>query len=328
MAGRRVLAFDEVAAMKRLIDPAGRHIRKLRVSLTEACNFRCFYCMPQHPVFAPASELLPPDRLIELCRLLVDEGLEEIRITGGEPTLRPELLEIVSGLAALPLKRLGMTSNALRLGPMLGELKARGLQNLNISLDSLNAATFERVTGSKAFDAVMRSILEARDTGFEVKLNAVVFRGLNSHELGDFAAFADREHIPVRFLELMKIGPRHDENQQHYMSAAEMIDQLRQSELELTPLPSPVDATAFEFQLKGGGRIGFIASESQPFCGGCSRLRLSAKGMLRACLMKEDGIDIRHVSPHELPGIVQQVMGMKPLTRIDHVDQPMVQIGG
>lgn len=314
--------------MTTLIDPAGRCISKLRVSLTEACNFRCFYCMPNAPKFAPLKDLLQAEELLSICAALVECGIRQIRLTGGEPTLRQDLVEITRGLSRLPIERLGMTSNGLRLAALLPELAAVGLKNLNLSLDSLDAGVFREITGSSGHAEVLEALGTAKSLGLEVKLNVVLFRGINSQELPAFARFARDEGVTVRFLELMKIGPRHEENQRLFISAAEQIEALRLAGLVLKPLPGAVDATAFEYELEGGGRIGFIASESRPFCSGCSRLRLSAKGRLRACLMKDDGLELRGRSASEYPRLLSQVMALKPVERLDHVDQPMVQIGG
>lgn len=314
--------------MRLLLDPAGRRTRKLRISLTDACQFRCFYCMPKLPRFLPHGALLPPAELLEISEGLVELGIDQIRLTGGEPTLRPELVDIVRGLGRLPLQRLGMTSNGERLKPFLPALKDAGMGSINISLDSLRPEIFARVTGGRTHGGVLQALRAARDQGFEVKLNAVLFRGLNDHECGDFLRFAEREEIPVRFLELMRIGPAHDTQRSLFISAAEVIEGLRRSGETLTPLPGPPDSTSFEYRTTGGGRVGFIASESQPFCAGCSRLRLTATGQLRSCLMREEGPSLRGLPREAYPEVLAQVLATKPLDRLSHTDQPMTQIGG
>jgi cyclic pyranopterin phosphate synthase len=164
--------------------------------------------------------------------------------------------------------------------------------------------------------------------GFEVKLNAVLFRGLNHGEAVDFLRFAENEGIPVRFLELMRIGPAHREQRSLFISSGEVIQALRDAGERLRPLPGPPDATAFEYATEGGGRVGFIASESQPFCAGCSRLRLSATGFLRGCLMQEDGLSLRGLPLSAYPSALDEVMGRKPLHRLPHTEQLMNRIGG
>lgn len=313
----------------RLLDAAaGRHIRKLRISLTESCNFHCFHCMKEDAPCAPPDQWLPPYELEEIVRRLAALGVDQVRLTGGEPTLRPELREIVERLGRLGLGRLGITSNGVLLEPMLPALAAAGLRNLNLSLDSLEAATFQRITGSPDHAQVLGTLRAARGLGLEVKLNVVLFRGLNDHECADFVRFAERERTPVRFLELMRIGPDHEENRRYYVPARETLQRLRAQGMSLRALARPADATAFEYRSGGGARVGFIASESRPFCGGCSRLRLSATGVLRACLMKEDGLSLRGLDPREFDLALTRVLAWKPRERPPFTDRPMVRIGG
>ncbi|MDP2360476.1 MAG: GTP 3',8-cyclase MoaA [bacterium] len=311
-----------------LLDPAGRRIRKLRVSLTDACQFRCFYCLPATPRFLPHQRLLPAAELIELVGRLAELGIDELRLTGGEPTLRPELLEIVRGLARLPIAKLGMTTNAQRLEPLLPALRGAGLHGVNISLDSLRPETFARITGGRQPAQVLAAARAARDQGLQVKLNVVLFRGLNDGEVPDFLRLAEAEGVTVRFLELMRIGVASQRQPALFIPADEVIATLRAAGERLTPLPGPPDATSFDYATAGGGRIGFIASESRPFCAGCSRLRLSATGFLRACLMSGDGLDLRGLPPAELLAALARVLAMRPLDRIAQVDEVMARIGG
>ncbi len=320
-------AAPAVTPRVRLIDPAGRVLRKLRVSLTDACNYRCFYCMPKHPTFTPASQLLRPDEYRSICSALVARGMEELRLTGGEPTARPEFRAIVAALTEVLAARRSLTSNGQLLARHLDFLRDLGWTNVNISLDSLDAGSFARITGGGDFATVMACIEQAVAKGFQVKINAVIFKGVNDGELCDFARWSARTGIEVRFLEFMKIGPTYGENWRRFMSAEDMIAKL-ETFTELRPVPVPLDSPAFVFETGEGARLGFIASESQPFCGRCSRLRLSATGVLRACLMSEQGISLRGVAPDGIPDILHQVMAMKPQGRLDHVDQPMHAIGG
>jgi GTP 3',8-cyclase len=314
--------------MKPLIDPHGRTIRKLRVSLTDACNFRCFYCMPEERLFHQKESLLSAGELIEITQAICDLGVTEVRVTGGEPTLRPDFAEIMRGLGELPLQKLGLTTNALHLDHHLDLLQEVGCQHINISLDSLDPETFTRITKQATCEHVIANAILARSRGFNVKVNMVLFKGINDHEVKNFLRFAENEDIEVRFLELMRIGPTYRENEQHFLTADDVIDRLRSEGETLLPQQVEKDATAFMFRTGGGGRIGFIASESKPFCGSCSRLRLSPTGKLRACLMSEEGVELRHCDPDHLKKQLQLVMGMKPVERIHHVDEPMYRIGG
>jgi cyclic pyranopterin phosphate synthase len=310
-----------------LEDPHGRIIRKLRVQLTDACNFRCFYCMPEGTRFRPAGELLAPGEIAAICRILNGMGIDEIRVTGGEPTVRPEFDRIMSLLGEIPWGKFGLTSNGFLLKPKLPMLKALGCRHLNISLDSLDADRFRAITGSPRFDVVRDAILSAREMGFDVKVNAIVFRGKNDGELAAFARFSARYDVEVRFLELMKVGPAADQSGDLFVPADEMLERLRETE-ELIPQEVPPDSTAFAFRTASGARLGFIASESKPFCGACSRLRLSATGRLRACLFSEAGLDLRGKDAFDYPEILQRVMALKPTGRLPRIRQPMNQIGG
>ncbi len=308
-------------------DRHGRIMRKLRISLLDACNMRCVYCMPEQPVFTSRKDWASADELIAIAGNLCALGIEEIRLTGGEPTLRPDMLDIVYGLSGLPLKKLGLTSNGLLLGGYLDALKDTSCRYLNISLDSLEKKNFNRITKRDVFDVVMATILRARDLGFHVKVNAVALRGLNDYEVLNFVDWSGREGIAVRFLEAMNIGVMQAEFTKRLIPAHEMIKTIREH-YHLTKQLSPVDATAYTFKADNGADIGFIASESEPFCGTCSRLRLTPQGQLRPCLFKETGIDFRRLAPEYYPAALASLLEMKPGGRLRHITQPMYQIGG
>jgi cyclic pyranopterin phosphate synthase len=313
--------------MSQLIDPIGRRIRKLRISLTDVCNFRCTYCMPEHTTFMPADRYLSPSALVEVTSHLISRGVEEVRITGGEPTMRREFREIVTRLSELPLKKLGLTTNGLLLQKHLSFLAETRCHHINVSLDSLNEDNFNRITRRNAFRTVMDALIATKSMRFPVKINAVLMRGVNDHELLDFVRFSERHDIPVRFLELMRIGQACQNQSSQFMTAAEALAILKQ-EVNLERVPSPLDSTSFNFRTSGGGSIGFIASESQPFCGTCSRWRLSADGFLRACLMSEAGVDIKGIPFDQYPAVFEQLFAMKPTGRIYEIHQDMHRIGG
>ncbi len=313
--------------MTKLVDSIGRTMRKLRVSLTDACNYRCFYCMPQTPAFTPRKDLLRPAEYKSICSTLVDLGIEELRVTGGEPTVRPEFREIIMALSGIGAKRLSLTSNGQLLSSHLDFLWDHGWNHLNISLDSLDPGKFERITGGGDFRAVMECIESAVAMGFTLKINAVVFKGVNDDELTGFAHWSAKTGLETRFLEFMKIGPEYGTHWRRFMCADDMIAKLCET-MDLYSVPVPEDSTAIVYTSDQGAKLGFIASESKPFCGNCSRLRLSATGKLRACLMSPQGLSIRYASPGAYPALLEQVMEMKPLGRLDHVEQPMHAVGG
>ncbi len=311
-----------------LVDSHQRTMRKLRVSLTDACNFRCFYCMPDGQKFSAQEDLLSADQLLQITEHLTDLGITQIRVTGGEPTLRPDFARIMRGFASLGLEKLGLTTNALHLDHHLDLLEETNCKFINISLDSLNPKTFEDLTKQKTCEKVIANAILARKRGFKVKVNAVLFNGLNDHEVSDFLRFSETHGIEVRFLELMRIGPAHEKNKAFFIDADTVIQRLRDAGEELTPRVDEHDATAFTFTTKRGGRVGFIASESKPFCSSCSRLRLSPKGRLRACLMSEEGVELKDQRLEDLPHLIQGLLKHKPTDRIHHVEEPMFRIGG
>lgn len=310
-----------------LVDNYGRSMHKLRVQLTDACNFRCFYCMPSDARFLPSSEWLVADELIDICSTLIDLGIDEIRMSGGEPTLRKDFDDIVQGLSDLPLKKLGVTTNGFCLEEKLSFLKGTRCQHINVSLDSLREERFRMITMANHFKNVYQGVLMAQEMGFYVKVNVVLIKDFNDDEIFDFIDFSRQFGIDVRFLELMKIGVSCAIQPRYFISAQEMIEKIESRE-KLIPQSINSDSTSFNFTTESGAKIGFIASESQPFCRFCSRLRLTATGILRSCLMSEKGISLRGKDKSEYPSILKSVIAGKPMERLEKIDQPMYQIGG
>ncbi len=309
------------------IDPQGRVIHKLRVQLTDACNFRCLYCMPEKSAFLSARELLTPAELTRICKGLHALGVDELRITGGEPTLRSDFEAAMEALAEIPWSSMGLTTNGSLLAGKLDFLREIGCTSLNISLDSLNPHRFAELSRRDQFSATLSSIHAALDKGFRVKINMVVMRGKNDAEIKDFLEFSIRYGVAVRFLELMKVGPGAQRHAERFVAAAEILERLGEWD-DVIPASAPPDSTARLFTTLRGGKIGIIASESLPFCGTCSRLRLTATGKLRSCLFSEAGLDVRHEDTLDFPEILHRVMGMKPTGRLPLIAQAMNQIGG
>lgn len=310
-----------------LTDPHGRRLRKLRVQLTDACNFRCFYCMPDAPKFLPKHELLTPEEFETIVANLIGFGVEEIRLTGGEPTLRHDFSEIARRLGKLGARRVGLTTNGFRLQALVPALKLAGVTNVNVSVDSLKPERFREITRTGDLAQVLAGVRAARDAGLEVKLNALLLKGWNDDELLDFVHFSEEEEVEVRFLEYMRIGPQYAAQEDRFWPADEAIAALRQA-TELEPVPVPADATAFVFRTPGGGRVGIIASETKAFCGSCSRLRLTATGKLRSCLMSQAGVDLRHQPLAAYPALLARCAALKPTGRLHGIEQAMHEIGG
>lgn len=320
------VALSPVTGSRPISDLHGRTMRKLRISVTEACNFRCFYCMPHGGPAVRRPDHLDARGYAAIARSLVEVGVRELRVTGGEPTLRPDLPEIMAALGEIPGARLSMTTNGELLPPLFTSLHRAGLRALNISLDSLRLDRFREITGRR-LEPVLAAVRGAVSEGFQVKINCVVCRDRNDDEALDFAAFAAEERVEVRFLELMKIGLRAATHLRDFVPASEIEERLRDRHM-LAPLDVPADSTAYRFQLDNGALVGFIASESRPFCGGCSRLRLSARGELRACLMKTDSFPLAGLDREAIVAAARDLVHWKPLGRIESVEQPMHRIGG
>lgn len=311
-----------------MIQSYGRSLRKLRIQLLDACNYRCNYCMPDRPKFLNRQQWLSCDEIYNITSRLVNKGVDELRLTGGEPLLRPEFIEIAAQLSKLNVKKYGLTTNGELLDNYLNDIKKHtNLQSINISIDSLDPENFSAITKGGHLHNVLNGLHQALSLGFPIKVNAVLMRGINDHEWKDFIQFSENTGIEVRFLEFMKIGPMQDKYTEYFMPASEMIQTLEQH-YHLTSVVVPKDNTSFNFKTDRGAQIGFIASESQSFCSQCSRLRLTATGELRPCLFKNTGVSLKGLSDSELNQALAQIAGEKPLERIASVSQAMHAIGG
>ena len=265
----------------------------LRLSLTDRCNLRCTYCLPEHARFAPeraaTAELL---RLTELVAEVAD--VRKIRLTGGEPTLHPELVAITARCADLVGEQLGLTSNGLVLEPLLPALHRAGLRRLNISLDAVDEAGFRRSTRRDGVNRVIAAIRAARDLGFApLKVNAVAQRGIDAAGL---VRFATRESVHLRFIELMAIGVARGQHAVRWLGAAELREELWQDGISLDERQDLDEPTSRVWSLPGipaeRCSIGFITTSSDPFCATCNRLRLTSQGRLHTCLFDQHGVDL------------------------------------
>lgn len=281
-----------------MVDSFGRRITDLRVSLTDRCNFRCVYCIPdEHNDWIARSEILTYEEIEQIVRIAVDLGIEKVRLTGGEPLLRRDLPVLVEKLARIDgLKDFALTTNAFFLPQMARELADAGLRRVTVSLDSMRSAKFALLTGRDALDRVLAGIQAARDAGLgPIKLNCVVIRGFNDDEVIDFAEFARSNSLTVRFIEFMPLDGRPDWDRGQVVSGAEMLATIR-SRFDLVPVsPASVSETARRYGFADGapGEVGFITTITEPFCDGCSRLRLTADGKLRTCLFSTRSHDIK-----------------------------------
>jgi cyclic pyranopterin phosphate synthase len=278
------------------LDRYGRDINYLRISLTDKCNLRCVYCMPEDMTFRPRAELLQDDEIFRLVRVFSELGFHKFRLTGGEPTVRANFVDIVRQIAQTPgVRTVAMTTNGLLLDKMAQPLVDAGLQRVNISIDTLNPDKFKKLTRWGNVEDVWRGIHASEEAGLEVKLNAVVVRDYNDKEdVVDLARLTLYQPWQVRFIEMMPFGDVADFQQAGVVPEEELRATISE---QLGPLTlvngGKLDGEARLFRLsEGQGTIGFISSVTQPFCAGCSRARLTADGRLRLCLLRENEIDL------------------------------------
>lgn len=263
----------------------------LRISLTDVCNLRCFYCMPdEHYRFMQAKHLMQPEEILSIAKVFVGLGVHKIRLTGGEPLARGDAADIIGGLSALPVT-LALTTNGTLLDRYIDVLKKARIRSLNISLDTLSAEKFHHLTRRDGFDRIMENIRLAIQSGFRVKINMVVMKGLNETEILDFIAWTRHEPVDIRFIEFMPFtGNRWTSNQVFPMR--EMLDLI-----ETKYVPEPVACnphnTAKEYRIRGHrGNFAIISTMSAPFCSGCNRMRLTADGKMKNCLFSKNETDL------------------------------------
>ena len=327
--------------MEPLVDPHGRTVRDLRISVTDRCNLRCRYCMPAEGMdWLDRSDLLTFEEIERVARICVERfGFDGIRVTGGEPTVRAHLPVLVEKLAALGTD-LSLTTNGATLRLLAEDLRAAGLRRINISLDSLRPETFFAVTRRHALDQVLDGIDAAVEAGFEpVKVNCVLVKGVNDGEIVDFATFGREKGVTVRFIEFMPLDADDAWSPGTVVPAADVIAAI-DAVYPLEPVEARGSAPAERFRYADGrGEIGVIASVTQSFCGNCDRVRLTADGMFRNCLFAVRETDLRSVlraggSDDDVAEAIEADVGNKwaghSIGQVDFVRPPrsMSQIGG
>jgi len=278
-----------------LTDKFGRQITDLRISVTDRCNFRCVYCRSANPeMHMPANELLEWDEYERLARLLVGLGIRKVRVTGGEPLVRPGLVGFIARLKRIGVQDLSMTTNGYTLAGHCERLVAAGMNRINISLDSLNREKFEKITRTKTFDQVIAGIDAAQASKLRpVKVNGVLVRGINDDEVEAFAEFARDRDLIMRFIEFMPLDADRAWTRDMVVTGEEVYRRIS-AIWPLVPVVHERSETARKFRFADGrGEIGLINPVSQPFCGHCSRLRLTADGKLRTCLFSKEDHDLK-----------------------------------
>jgi cyclic pyranopterin phosphate synthase len=326
-----------------LIDRYRRHLNYLRVSITDRCNLRCLYCNPEDKIpKLPHSEILSYEEILRVVRVGVDLGITKVRVTGGEPLLRKDVCDLLRSLSAIEaISDVSLTTNAVLLEPLLPQIWDAGVRRLNISLDSLDAAKYREITGRDYFNRVWRAIEAAHAMGFSpIKINVVALQGYNDREITELARLSIDWPFHVRFIEYMPIGFA-EVQKESYLSSA----QIKQRLTAIAPLKlvdrDTIDGPAQRYRFEGGlGEVGFISAMSHHFCGTCNRLRLTASGRLRACLMSDQEVDLKGqlrggASDEHLARIFHLAVRHKPASH--HMDNsrpvrsttcPMSSIGG
>jgi len=336
------MTVNTTRELKGLSDHYGRTIDYLRISITDKCNLKCIYCMPEKGLknFAQ-SDILTNDEIIRIVRVASKYGVRKVRLTGGEPLLRNDIAQLISGIKSAGIQDLSITTNGQRLAGMAQELKDAGLDRVNISLDTLIADRYREITRGGELERVWEAIAEAERAGLSpVKINMVPVRGVNDDEVGRFAALTLHKDVHIRFIEFMPIGNNGAWKPDAYLSKDEIMERVA-SAGKLVKLPFKGGGPSRNYRIEGAqGMIGFISAISDCFCGSCNRLRLTAIGKLRPCLFSEITVDIKTplrsgVSDDELEALYRSAVLSKPARHavqerslLHPAMSPMSQIGG
>ncbi len=324
------------------LDRYGRQLHYLRISLTDHCNLRCLYCMPEEMVFRPSADLMQDDEILSLVQLFVSLGFDKIRLTGGEPTIRAHVVDLVRQIASTPgVETLTMTTNGVLLSRLADSLAQAGLQRVNISLDTLNPDKFQTLTRWGSLEDVWSGIHAAEQAGLTpIKINTVVVRGYNDLDMVDLARLTLEHPWQVRFIEMMPFGGNNEFQMSQLVNAEEMRAHIVSNLGPIEPVnDGDLDGEANIFRLPAApGDIGFISSVSTPFCHSCSRARLTPDGHLRLCLLREGEVDLLSplrsgASLEELRRIIVDGLWNKPWGHglaqgIIPLNREMSEIGG
>jgi cyclic pyranopterin phosphate synthase len=328
--------------MIQLQDSYGRITRKLRISVTDRCNFRCQFCMPKTPVWIPRSEILTYEEIHRVVSILAGMGIEKIRLSGGEPLVRQNVEKLVELLSDVPgIRSLSMTTNGFFLAEKADALKRAGLKSVTVSLHSLKPERFRQITGG-VYEKVVAGIKAAKEVGFNpIKINAVIIRGCNEDEIVDLASLADSGVMTIRFIEYMPFDGQKLWGTEKVVSGKEILHIIRER-YDLIPIPRESGSTARIFRFADGvGEIGVITSITEPFCSDCDRIRLSADGKIVPCLFDNSGHDLKPLLRTQAPdeaisdfvrnAVMRKAPGVETLLKrfktLEHI-RPMHTIGG
>lgn len=305
--------------MQPLVDRFGRTHTYLRISVTDRCNLRCLYCMPEEGmVFMDQEKLLSYAQILEVAETAASMGIRKFRITGGEPLVRPGLEELVAGLAALPgVEDISLTTNGMLLAPQARKLKDAGLRRVNISLDTLDPARFRFIARRGDLNRVMEGVAAAAEAGLApIKLNCVLLKGVNEDEIVQFLQLSREQPLHVRFIEYMPIGHDDDNWRKHYLPLSRVLEEAEKQGFSLQPVDTIKGSGPSEnWRIEGArGTFGLIHPVSEHFCKNCNRLRLTADGNLKPCLYWVDELNVRPAlgSRASMEGLFRRAMDIKP----------------
>lgn len=320
---------------RRLVDPLGRTIDYVRLSVTDKCNLRCSYCLPKrHRDFSKRRDILSFAETERIIRAFTDLGVRRVRITGGEPLVRKGLSKLAQRLAALPaIEDLSLSTNAVLLAEHAQSLYAAGVRRLNVSLDTLRSERFREITGNDSLDRVLDGLMAAKAAGFNpIKINMLALKGLNDDEFIDMVGYCMEQRFSLRFIETMPVGTAGQAATSHFIDLNELKEQL-QTHFELVPSVMPGGGPARYYRIGGSDvHVGFITPISRHFCDTCNRVRLSVDGTLRLCLGQQHSIPLRALllrgaDDQELRDVIVQALALKP-ARHEFVEKPMQMVRG
>ncbi|MGD9839536.1 MAG: GTP 3',8-cyclase MoaA [Afipia sp.] len=304
-----------------MIDPFGRSISYLRVSVTDRCDLRCFYCMSEDMTFLPKSDLLTLEELDRLCSAFISKGVRKLRLTGGEPLVRRNVISLVQSLSrhldSGALDELTLTTNGSQLERFASDLKAHGVRRINVSLDTLDAGKFRAITRWGDLDKVLRGIEAAQDAGLRVKINAVALKNMNEEEIPSLMEWAHRKDMDLTLIEVMPMGEIGEGRIDQYLPLSLLRARLA-TRYTLTDLPDNTGGPARYVRVsETGGRLGFITPMTHNFCESCNRVRITCTGTLHTCLGQEDASDLRkplRASSEDalLSAAIDRAIGLKP----------------
>jgi len=281
----------------KLTDRFGRTVNYVRLSVTDRCDFRCVYCMAEEMTFLPREQVLTLEEIARVAKTFVSLGTEKIRLTGGEPLVRRDILELVKEIGSYGLRDFAMTTNGSQLPTMAERLRKAGLKRLNISLDSLDAEKFSRITRTGKLSQVLDGIDAAKEAGFEgIKLNAVVMKGGNDQEVPELVEFARKKKVDITFIEEMPLGEISDHDRGEVLCTSDEVHNIISQRHELVPTTEDSGGPARYYRMSDSDiRVGFISPHSHNFCSTCNRVRVTVEGRLLLCLGNEHSVDLRRV---------------------------------